>query len=190
MKLNTLGTYAKKFERVELLNLANENGETVRQFVSVGAGVFPLDGLPTMDEDSILTLLGVPIGDREDWNAVVYVVNGTWMERMLQDYDETDSEATLCPLTIEAGRYTLRPIYTDAGLMTISETACAVIADEKKNAEYFARHMKERTIIVVKKGYLLIGLFGELTEWERADDVEHILSDVARVAKEIKEREA
>lgn len=75
------------------------DGEITRQYISVwGQGVYPADGLPTLDEESILALLDVPTDKRKNWTVKsVRLDQYTWAD-VLADNAPSDQLAAAISL--------------------------------------------------------------------------------------------
>ena len=69
MKIKGIFTICKKRKQVVLFNRYTDYGETVSQYISDGHAVYPLSGLPVLDEESLLTIFDVPEKQREDWRV-------------------------------------------------------------------------------------------------------------------------
>ena len=56
----------EKTNRLFLFNRYSDSG-TLSQYIGDGNAVYPISGLPELDEESILTIFDVPEKQREDW---------------------------------------------------------------------------------------------------------------------------
>jgi hypothetical protein len=66
MKIKSIATICKKNKQVVLFNRYSDSG-TLSQYIGDGNTVYPISGLPELDEESILTIFDVPEKQREDW---------------------------------------------------------------------------------------------------------------------------
>ena len=66
MKIKSIATICKKNKQVVLFNRYSDSG-TISQYIGDGSAVYPISGLPELDEESILTIFDVPEKQREDW---------------------------------------------------------------------------------------------------------------------------
>ena len=60
MKIKALANYCKQTKSVVLLDQYDESGVLQRQYVQAGSAVFPLDGLPLLNEDTLIAILDIP----------------------------------------------------------------------------------------------------------------------------------
>lgn len=67
MKIKSIAAICKKSKRVVLYSKRNIEGDIVQQYISDGSAVYPVSGLPALDEESILTIFDIPEKQREDW---------------------------------------------------------------------------------------------------------------------------
>lgn len=61
MKIKALANYCKQTKSVVLLDQYDESGVLQRQYVQAGSAVFPLDGLPLLNEDTLIAILDIPV---------------------------------------------------------------------------------------------------------------------------------
>ena len=66
MKIKSIAAICKKNKQVVLFNRYSDSG-TISQYIGDGSAVYPISGLPELDEESILTIFDVPEKQREDW---------------------------------------------------------------------------------------------------------------------------
>ena len=128
----------------ESLTIINEmaDGEITRQYISVwGQGVYPADGLPTLDEESILALLDVPTDKRKNWTVKSARLDQfTWAD-VLADNAPSDQLATELPVRL---------------------------IDETAELKFFETYLGDRPLIAIYPEYLKpIGLTREHTFWTR-----------------------
>ena len=112
---------------VVLLDQYDESGVLQRQYVQAGSAVFPLDGLPLLNEDTLIAILDIPADERCDW--VVQRTNAQCALSYVQDNEENDQLSELAGITFSANGYDLQPVYTPYGLVTIDSSTRRVIAD-------------------------------------------------------------
>ena len=67
MKIKSIAAICKKNKQVVLFNRYSDSG-TLSQYIGDGNAVYPISGLPELDEESILTIFDVPEKQREDWH--------------------------------------------------------------------------------------------------------------------------
>lgn len=64
MKIKALAALCKKGKSITILDETDENGQVTRQWICCGTAVYPLDGMPEVTEDTILSVFDVPQSDR------------------------------------------------------------------------------------------------------------------------------
>lgn len=180
MKIKALAALCKETKRAYLADQINpENGKVERQYLQTGTALYPLDGMPTLNEDTLLTILDVPQDERSEWT--VYRADAEGIREFTADNTDDDKPAQVVSLTFQAGGYDVQPIYTPWGMVTISADTRKPIADSKKTAEYFARRKGERITIIVKNGFMLIAAIRPIQKWATDSAVEY-LADIAECA--------
>ena len=65
MKIKSIAAICKKNKQVVLFNRYSDSG-TLSQYIGDGNAVYPISGLPELDEESILTIFDVPEKQRKD----------------------------------------------------------------------------------------------------------------------------
>lgn len=163
MKIKALANYCKQTKSVVLLDQYDESGVLQRQYVQAGSAVFPLDGLPLLNEDTLIAILDIPADERCDW--VVQRTNAQCALSYVQDNEENDQLSELAGITFSANGYDLQPVYTPYGLVTIDSSTRRVIADSRKTAQYFARLINGNVTIIVKNGFMLIAAIVPVIRW-------------------------
>lgn len=59
MKIKSIAAICKKNKQVVLFNRYSDSG-TLSQYIGDGNAVYPISGIPELDEESILTIFDVP----------------------------------------------------------------------------------------------------------------------------------
>lgn len=108
MKIKSIAAICKKNKQVVLFNRYSDSG-TISQYIGDGNAVYPISGLPELDEESILTIFDVPEKQREDW-LVQYrdIPEGISFE----DTDATEKIIEQGNLSIVYSGKTLKPLQT------------------------------------------------------------------------------
>lgn len=106
MKIKSIAAICKKNKQVVLFNRYSDSG-TISQYIGDGNAVYPISGLPELDEESILTIFDVPEKQREDW-LVQYrdIPEGISFE----DTDATEKIIEQGNLSIVYSGKTLKPL--------------------------------------------------------------------------------
>lgn len=87
MKLKKLATVFKRNKRAIIFD-RTVDGAVVAQYVSDGAALYPLEGLPVLDRESLLTIFDVEAEKRADWNVSQREADFYTMNPL--DIDETE----------------------------------------------------------------------------------------------------
>lgn len=130
-------------------------GDLVRQWVGDGSAMYPLDGLPYMDDEALLALMDVPIDKRDKW-TVRDVGLGSLVS--LDDIDPDEVDILPYDLTVNTGR-TLMPFDGGArGTLWIQQRYLAP-TDDIDIVRYCARPATDGgRVIAVKSGLVLMGI--------------------------------
>lgn len=142
MKIKSIAAICKKNKQVVLFNRYSDSG-TISQYIGDGNAVYPISGLPELDEESILTIFDVPEKQREDW-LVRYrdIPEGISFE----DTDAAEKIVEQGNLSIVYSGKTLKPLQTRRGLVFIESRYLSPVSDvltaafwiEKRGNEYIA----------------------------------------------------
>lgn len=179
MKLSALWKLLKKEKNVTIF--LKKGG---RRYICAGLAMYPLDGLPALDEETLLTLMDVPPTDRENWIVRVDVAKPLMMPLMEDNLPE-DTPATSTGMAIGWLDKTLILVYTQRGLVLARAECFAPLAD-CKSYDLFARTVGESTYLIAKNGYMQIAAIG--CEKLMDKTAETVIMDAARkIEKDIQE---
>lgn len=130
-------------------------GDLVRQWVGDGVAMYPLDGLPYMDDEALLALFDVSPDKRDSW-TVRDVGLGSLVS--LDDIDPDEVDVLPYDLTVNTGR-TLMPFDGGArGTLWIQQRYLAP-TDDIDIVRYCARPTTGGgRVIAVKSGLVLMGI--------------------------------
>lgn len=187
MKIKALAALCKKEKSITILDETDENGQVTRQWICCGTAVYPLDGMPEVTEDTILSVFDVPQSDRRLYSVGRGPVNN--MSRYLADNEDADREATMGSMTIGVGGDVIKPIYTPYGLITIKAEMLKPVEDSSKTAQYFARELPTGTVIVVKNGFQAVATIVQYNHWAMWDRIAEELGDMSRLAARLEEKQ-
>lgn len=125
------------------------------QWMGTGAALYMLEGMPPLDADTVLTVMGVPEDKKDAWlSAVREDTNG-----MLENDAPGEEEVTAdnAGISVIYGGKLLTPIYTMMGMVWIDAELLA--PTDRKEAGYrrfFIREMENGgRAIAVKEGMIL-----------------------------------
>ena len=130
-------------------------GDLVRQWVGDGVAMYPLDGLPYMDDEALLALFDVPPDKRDSWT-----VRDVGLSSLVSLDDIDPDEVDILPydLTVNTGR-TLMPFDGGPrGTLWIQQRYLAP-TDDIDIVRYCARPTKSGgRVIAVKSGLILMSI--------------------------------
>lgn len=153
MKIKSIAAICKRNKRIVLFNKYGEDGETMSQYISDGYGIYPICGLPEMDEESILTIFDIPEKDREKW-FVEYALPPK--EINFEDTDESERPIEEENISIMYAGRVLKPLKTRRGLAFIDSRYLSPLSDVLDALGFYERITPYGTpYIVAKDGFLL-----------------------------------
>ena len=159
MKIKALCKCAQEDNNIlYLLDDVDEDGAVLRQYVYLPErALFPLDGMPQLNEDTILAVMDVPQEKKCIWN----VTRGTMTERlklMAADAMHTDGEAKLSWVGIAMNGMAVRPVFWEGGGKTafVDSEILKVVADHR-GLELCARKIDGSTVFVMLNGFVNVG---------------------------------
>lgn len=166
MKIKELGVLARREQSVCVLDTPGG------QWVNIGGGMYPLNGLPELDEHSVLALLDVPEEDRSSY-ASGRMKAPAMMLRMIVDNHPEDRDASLCDLTVSFRGVSVQPVATTSGMVFVDPAMLKPVQD-RKNLTMHRRNTTQTgtCVIAVKEGMQLLALLPVAEVWatqERAD---------------------
>ncbi|MEA4999658.1 MAG: hypothetical protein VB087_09760 [Candidatus Limiplasma sp.] len=173
MKIKAVARLASEAKALTLLK------DGSRQHIAVASAIYPLDGLPPVDEETILAVLDVPVGDRVDYQ--ILTGPAAPFHDMLEDNLDYDLPAQLTDMLVSVSGETLRPLYSPLGLLCIREAERKPISDSAKTAAYFVRTVGSAPVVIVKNGFQCIACIRPCTAWAQ-DNACEWLRDLARHA--------
>ncbi|WP_313525415.1 hypothetical protein [Anaerotignum sp.] len=155
MKFSKITTLAKRNKTAVLM----QDGDG-QQWLSTGSAVYRLENMPLLDEDTVLTVMGVPDDKREKWLARCEDEPRRFLKNDLPDEEEITAEDAGISV-IYAGSL-LTPIYTLDGVIWLdTELLAPTVKKEDGYKRYFIRNMGKQRAIAVKDGMLLSALILE-----------------------------
>lgn len=167
MKLSALYKLCKKNKIVYILR----DEEEERQWIMVGgSNLYPMDGLPRMGKDELLTMMDVPKDEQEKWMIRVEQLN-EYMRHFAADNAQGDTNAAELRARVIIDGEELAAIQTDCGVVLIPAEALKPVSDSAKTYELFSRKVNGETWIAVKNGFQLIAAIGrvKVTDSDAAD---------------------
>lgn len=152
MKIKSIASICKKNKQVALFNQYGRECDTVMQYMGDGNAVYPINGLPELDKESVLTIFDVPEKQREDW----FVKYASIPEGInFDDTDETEQFIEQSDLSIVYSGKILKPLQTRHGMVFIESRYLSPMADFMDVLELYERRTLNGTYIVAKAGFML-----------------------------------
>lgn len=188
MKIKDLIAMAGNCRHMDLLN-ARVEGEIVRQHLSLnGTAIFPLDGLQTISEETLLALADVGEGERERFKVRQCDLNGLALE-MTEDQKPEDVMAKLGRLTIKTKYLELVTVEpeTGGGILFLPVKLLKPIKDREQPGfviRTIGEEGDEQRVIVALEGWKNVGVFAPAELWASQDEAVE-LQKMARAANEL-----
>lgn len=180
MKLKELFNKAKETKMVTILDTVDEDGEITRQHLFIGDAAYPLDGMPLVDEKTLLTMMDVTEDKREGWS--IHRRAGNERHRwMLADEQRTDTDASMGKLTLESNGVELRPVYTIRGMLFVTNGQLRPVKDER-NIRYRLRERENEQLIIAQRGVINIGVLMP-SRWANEQEAEELWQMAAAARK-------
>ena len=164
MKFSKIAKVAKS-QKTAIIWLT-ESGE---QFLSVGPAVYMLEGMPMLDEETVLTVLGVDPKKKAQWLTKV----DTEKSAFLRDDNETDQilEKDDIGMTILYGGNAMIPIRSEYGLIWVNAEYLEPLELVPDAYRIWAvRKIGNSRAIVVKDGLILKGIVMEMRPGPELDE--------------------
>lgn len=152
MKIKSIAAICKKNKQVVIFNRYSGD-EAVTQYIGDGGAVYPINGLPELDEENLLTIFDVPEKQRADWFVkYMSIPDGI-------SFDDTDANERIIEqgnLSIVYAGKTLKPLQTRRGLVFIESRYLSPMSDYMDVLELYERFTPSGTpYIVAKAGFML-----------------------------------
>lgn len=115
MKIKELAKCAREDNTMTILDEFDDEGLLVRQYVMLPErAVFPLDGLPLMNEEQLLTMMDIPKEKQAGWNVGRARIDGR-LRMMMEDARATDTEAHVGWISLVMNGETVSPVFSSEG---------------------------------------------------------------------------
>ena len=160
MKFSKIASVMKKTKTAILFTDADG-----MQWLSNGAAIYKLENMPTLDEDTVLTIMGVADDQRDKWYTATKEDEMSLLCNLASDEEEITAEDA--GISIIHNGLLMTPIYTSEGMLWIDTALLA--PTEKKDMDYrsfFVRKQGGHRAIAVKEGLVLTAVIMELNIWE------------------------
>jgi len=184
MKFSKIAALAKR-EKTAIL-MRDADGV---QWLGTGSAAYMLEGMPPLDTDTVLTVMGVPEDKKSTWFSVEKEDKGKLLENDVPGEEEVTADNA--GISVIYGGKLLMPIYTMMGMVWIDAELLA--PTDRKEAGYrrfFIRCMENGTrVVAVKEGLVLTAVIMECrVEGNDLADALETLSGRYRLQKTMEER--
>lgn len=186
MKIKEVAALARDAGGVTLLNQVTEGAITRQWLVIGGMAVYPLDGLPVLDENTLRIVLDVPKKKLDSYKVHVQELD-EFVNRYTSDFCMGDADAQLSHAEILLDGVRMRVAYDDHGRTVMVNTKwLKPLNDTKADMTYVVRGMDdEQQTLVVKNGMLNVLCVGSSDMWvtEKDADELHVMAGHAQRAE-------
>lgn len=158
------------------------------QWISDGVAVYPLYGMPQLDESNIFTMFDIPDEKRgkymfDDSGRIAHTVN-------LSDNADGERQVQQSDILLQSGGYILMPIKTSKGIVYINKKYLAPFADSENGVMLYERIAPDGTVyIAVKTGFFLSGVISPVNIMNKSF-AEELLEIATLTAAELKKESA
>ncbi len=175
MNWDKMKRIAKREKKAILLR--DEDG---MQWLNTGSAAYILEGMPELDEETVLTIIGVPDNKKSDWTTgKSYDVEPFLQNDFPEEIELTADEARVS--VIYEGTEII-PIYTLRGIIWLE--AVLLAPTTKKEMGYqrmFLRQCGGKRLIAIKEGMMLSAVIAEYQpERKRFSETLELLAERTR----------
>ena len=149
------------------------------QWISDGVAVYPLYGMPRLDESNIFTMFDIPEEKRgkymfDDSGRIARTVN-------LSDNADGEQQVQQSDILLYSGGCMLVPVKTSKGIVYINKRHLAPFSDSENGVVLYERILPDGTVyIAVKTGFFLAGVISPVNVINK--DFADELTDIAMSA--------
>lgn len=155
MRVKKIAAECKARKLAVLWDVVDCDG-AVRQWISTGAAVYPVDGLPYLQVDNLPALLSLTEKDREKMRIEAGEKPASFD---LRDVSAGEAAAVDFSLTVQSGDYVLMPVQARGRTYLIDGATLMPIISEYKLATLYLRETEAGLkYFVAKNGLMVVGL--------------------------------
>ena len=156
MKFSKIAALAKR-EKTAIL-MRDADGV---QWLGTGSAAYMLEGMPPLDTDTVLTVMGVPEDKKSTWFSVEKEDKGKLLENDVPGEEEVTADNA--GISVIYGGKLLMPIYTMMGMVWIDmELLAPTDRKEEGYRRFFIREMENGIrAVAVKEGLVLTAVIME-----------------------------
>lgn len=156
MKLKSLAGLCKKEKRIFLYDKIKTNSDYTAQWIGDGYAIYPITGLPYLEEESIFTIFDVTESQSEGY---LFQQNPLPAGLCFEDTDTAEKIIEGEKISIVAAGRTLKPLQTRNGLVFIDAKYISPLAEVAETLEYYERVTDDgHTYIAAKAGFMLMAV--------------------------------
>lgn len=195
MKIKDVAALARDARGVTLVNEKNETGLTTRQWLVIGGtAVYPLDGLPVLDENTLMAVLDVPMKMRDSYRVFTTELTDAF-RRLTADALPGDRDAQMSGIEIGWEGVRMRCAAADDGSTVLVNTRWIKPVDDAKVDTTFAIRTDDngQKTLIVKKGMLNVLCVGSADVWiddKAAEELVRMARHAGRAAEKNRLRAA
>ena len=183
MKFSKIAALAKR-EKTAIL-MRDADGV---QWLGTGSAAYMLEGMPPLDTDTVLTVMGVPEDKKSTWFSVEKEDKGKLLENDVPGEEEVTADNA--GISVIYGGKLLMPIYTMMGMVWIDvELLAPTDRKEEGYRRFFIREMENGIrAVAVKEGMILTAIIMECkVEGDSLADALETLAGRYRLEKRMEE---
>lgn len=165
MKLKKVAALCSKTGIFYLFDKISEGGE-IRQWLGDGRAIYPLSGLPILDDENLCAMFDIPEKKRRKCSF-----HRTAMPEALNVEDWAEGELALNDdwPTVEDNGYVLKPLSTREGIVFIQNAYLAPLEDMADYLQLYERRTESgQTYIVAKNGMEIAAVISPVDSINRA----------------------
>lgn len=138
------------------------NPDTQEQYMSDGIAIYPLEGLPFVNEQYICAMYDIT--DKKANKTRFSNIKGLPEAVDLSDSVKEETVATLNDISVTLGGIVHMPILTEQGLMFIEGRYLSPLADiDSQYLQFYLRYnIRNKPVIVVKNGFVLVAVINPI----------------------------
>lgn len=178
MKIKSIAAICKKSKTIYLYTKKEENYST--QYIGNGSAIYPMEGVPELDGQGIMTIFDIPEKQRDDWmvreEKEPKGIN-------LEDIDFSEKMMETENVQIIQGGRTLKIMQSRKGILLIDTKYLTPVMDTAEVMEFYERVRPDGTsYIAVKAGFLLKAVIAPV------DPGEELQEKMKKIAEGIQKR--
>lgn len=136
--------------------------DTKSQFMSDGIGIYPLQGLPFINEQYVCAMYDIT--DKKADKMFFYNIKGLPDEIDLSDTVKNETIAEMKDISVTLGGAVHVPILTEQGLMFIEGKYLGPLADiDSRYLQFYLRYNnRKKPVITIKNGFVLVAVINPI----------------------------